>query len=272
MQALLLRFLENGEIQSVGADTAPRPRRRARVVAATNRNLAERVAAGEFREDLLYRLRVIHIHVPPLRERREDIAAAGRAPAREVAARRSTIQRRGAAAAASAIAGPATSASCRTSSSRPSGSPNGDRDRRRRTCRAACAGGRATRCCRPASAGARSPTSSTTRWCRAATRSGSTFTRCSWRATSRGTTCASWCVRGLRTTRGNYRALLRLFGMPHARLQAVPQLPDAHDCKVDYRAFRTGVSDAPPPTRAARVVLPEAPAPARRSPGRSVLP
>ena len=72
MQALLLRFLETGEIQSVGAheETAHAD---VRVVAATNRNLPERVAAGEFREDLLYRLRVIHIHVPPLRERREDI-------------------------------------------------------------------------------------------------------------------------------------------------------------------------------------------------------
>lgn len=71
MQALLLRFLETGEIQSVGAheETAHAD---VRVVAATNRNLPERVAAGEFREDLLYRLRVIHIHVP-LRERREDI-------------------------------------------------------------------------------------------------------------------------------------------------------------------------------------------------------
>ncbi len=72
MQALLLRFLEQGELQRVGADERAR-RVDVRVIAATNRNLAERVAAGEFREDLLYRLRVIHIHVPPLRERRTDI-------------------------------------------------------------------------------------------------------------------------------------------------------------------------------------------------------
>src|SRR3954453_18256464 len=73
MQALLLRFLENGEIQAVGADHA-RTTVDVRVVAATNRNLGEMVSSGQFREDLLYRLRVIHIHVPPLRERREDIS------------------------------------------------------------------------------------------------------------------------------------------------------------------------------------------------------
>jgi transcriptional regulator with PAS, ATPase and Fis domain len=72
MQALLLRFLENGEIQSVGADHI-KTTVDVRVVAATNRNLAEMVASGQFREDLLYRLRVIHVHVPPLRERREDV-------------------------------------------------------------------------------------------------------------------------------------------------------------------------------------------------------
>ncbi len=72
MQALLLRFLETGEIQSVGSHDQV-AHANVRVVAATNRNLADRVAAGEFREDLLYRLRVIHIHVPPLRDRRDDI-------------------------------------------------------------------------------------------------------------------------------------------------------------------------------------------------------
>ena len=72
MQALLLRFLENGEIQVVGGD-APTTTVDVRVISATNRNLPELIAAGQFREDLLYRLRVIHLEVPPLRERPEDI-------------------------------------------------------------------------------------------------------------------------------------------------------------------------------------------------------
>ncbi len=77
MQALLLRFLENGEIQAVGSDRT-QARVDVRVVAATNRNLGDMVAAGQFREDLLYRLRVIHLHVPPLRERIEDIGCLAR--------------------------------------------------------------------------------------------------------------------------------------------------------------------------------------------------
>jgi two-component system NtrC family response regulator len=72
MQALLLRFLENGEVQAVGSDQ-PQAQVDVRVVAATNRNLYEMVTAGLFREDLYYRLCVIHLQVPPLRERREDI-------------------------------------------------------------------------------------------------------------------------------------------------------------------------------------------------------
>jgi transcriptional regulator with PAS, ATPase and Fis domain len=74
MQGLLLRFLEAGEIQRVGSD-AVQSRVDVRVIAATNRHLVDSVAAKTFREDLYYRLNVIHIRVPSLRERREDIPA-----------------------------------------------------------------------------------------------------------------------------------------------------------------------------------------------------
>jgi transcriptional regulator with GAF, ATPase, and Fis domain len=72
MQGMLLRFLETGELQKVGADRVGR-RVNVRVIAATNRSLSEMVSQGLFREDLYYRINVINIHVPPLRERREDI-------------------------------------------------------------------------------------------------------------------------------------------------------------------------------------------------------
>jgi DNA-binding NtrC family response regulator len=78
MQGLLLRFLETGEIQRVG-DDRPTLRRDVRVIAATNRHLAEAVAAGTFRRDLYYRLNVLSIEVPALRERREDVPALVRA-------------------------------------------------------------------------------------------------------------------------------------------------------------------------------------------------
>jgi transcriptional regulator with PAS, ATPase and Fis domain len=72
MQALLLRFLESGEIQRVGAERA-QARVDVRVIAATNRNLTDRIATKEFREDLYYRLNVIHLTMPPVRDRREDV-------------------------------------------------------------------------------------------------------------------------------------------------------------------------------------------------------
>jgi two-component system nitrogen regulation response regulator NtrX len=72
MQALLLRFLETGEVQPVGSDRAP-DRLDVRIICATHRDLRARIAEGTFREDLFYRLNVIHIHLSPLRERREDI-------------------------------------------------------------------------------------------------------------------------------------------------------------------------------------------------------
>jgi len=71
IQPKLLRFLEQGEVLPVG-ETRPL-RVDVRVVAATNADLEQRVAENTFREDLFYRLSVIRIHVPPLRERREEI-------------------------------------------------------------------------------------------------------------------------------------------------------------------------------------------------------
>ena len=72
MQALLLRFLETGEIQQVGADRQG-ARVDVRVICATHRDLRLRVREGTFREDLFYRLNVVHIHIQPIRERREDV-------------------------------------------------------------------------------------------------------------------------------------------------------------------------------------------------------
>src|SRR5688500_12744742 len=72
MQATLLRFAETGEIQTVGAD-GPGGRADVRLITATNRDLRDQIAAGEFREDLYYRLNVIHIRIPPLRERGRDV-------------------------------------------------------------------------------------------------------------------------------------------------------------------------------------------------------
>lgn len=72
LQQVLLRVLENGEIQPVGATT--RKKVDVRIVAATNKNLEEMIKTGSYREDLYYRLNVITLRLPPLRERREDIA------------------------------------------------------------------------------------------------------------------------------------------------------------------------------------------------------
>lgn len=71
VQAKLLRFLESGEFFRVGSTRVRKVK--VRVVAATNRNLEEDVREGRFREDLYYRLNVVTIEIPPLRDRKEDI-------------------------------------------------------------------------------------------------------------------------------------------------------------------------------------------------------
>jgi len=234
MQALLLHFLEQGEIQPVGSDDRAR-RLDVRVVAATNRNLAERVAAGEFREDLLYRLRVIHIHVPPLRDRRADV----RALAVHFAARRGApvvfsaealdlLERyrwpgnvrelqnivehaiwQSDDAEVSAAALPRAIRQTETLV------PTGERRRQiaDELYEALVNGG------------------------------------CSFWAhvhplfLARDITrhdVRELVRRGLRTSRGSYRALLTLFGMEPQDYQKFHNFLSAHECKVDYREFRSG--------------------------------
>ncbi len=71
LQSKLLRVLESGEFEPIGSSKTHRVD--VRILSATNANLAEEIAAGRFRQDLLYRLKTVEIRIPPLRERKEDV-------------------------------------------------------------------------------------------------------------------------------------------------------------------------------------------------------
>ena len=78
-QPKLLRAIEEKVFERVGGRTPIKAD--VRIIASTKRNLLEKIAEGTFREDLYYRLDVLRVNIPPLRERLEDVPAAGRAPA-----------------------------------------------------------------------------------------------------------------------------------------------------------------------------------------------
>ena len=251
MQAMLLRFLENGEIQAVGSD-ATTTRVDVRVIAATNRNLPELIAAGQFREDLLYRLRVIHLEVPPLRERREDIPALV-AHFVQQTGRRVTFTDE----AVQLLVRHRWSGNVRELHNvveQMVWLADGDVIDVARL---------------PAAIRTAAPTAQPTRERRcqvadelytAIVTAGYSFwghiyplflsrdiTRHDMRELVR---------RGLATTRGNYRALLKLFGMPSQDYKRFLNFLAAHDCRADFREFRNGTPEA---ARRPQFVLPPAP-------------
>ena len=251
MQAMLLRFLENGEIQAVGGD-GHASRVDVRVVAATNRNLSELIAAGQFREDLMYRLRVIHIEVPPLRERREDIRPlvnlfaqrTGRSVTFTDAAMQMLVRHRW---------------------------PGNVRELRNVVEQAVLMTDRdivdvdqlpaAVRAAAPLLVPAKERRRQVADdLYNAIVTAGYSFwdhiyplflardiTRHDMRELVR---------RGLATTRGNYRALLKLFGMPPEDYKRFLNFLAAHDCRADFREFRNGVPEV---ARRPRLVLPPLP-------------
>jgi DNA-binding NtrC family response regulator len=258
MQAILLRFLENGEIQAVGSDS-----RQAivdvRVIAATNRNLPDLIAAGQFREDLLYRLRVIHLEVPPLRQRKDEIPV--------LVSHFITRTHRRASFTAEAMEAlcryrwPGNVRELQNVVEQAMWLSRGDLVDLAQlpdVIRTPSTPVRATR--------ERRAQVADELYAALVNGGGYSFwdhiyplflsrdiTRHDMRELIR---------KGLATTRGNYRALLKLFGMPHQDYKRFLNFLAAHDCGADFRAFRHGTAEAQRPPR---LILPPLPAKASLS-------
>jgi transcriptional regulator with PAS, ATPase and Fis domain len=241
MQALLLRFLENGEIQPVGSDQ-PLRRVNVRVVAATNGDLDELIAAGRFREDLMYRLKVVHLHVAPLRERPDDVrplvdhtldrighpAKFSDAAIRALEAHRwpgnvrelqNVVEQAAWTADAAIIDVAHLPASIRTAGHKAAATRT--HERRRQISDELYDGllsGRLTfwKHIRPLFLSR-------------------DMTRYDLR---------QLMYRGLTTTTGNYRGLLPLFGMGDADYKRFMNFLGSHECAIDFRPFRSGTQDA----------------------------
>jgi transcriptional regulator with PAS, ATPase and Fis domain len=234
MQALLLRFLENGEVQTIGGSQTKTVN--VRIIAVTNRDLPQRVAAGEFREDLLYRLRVIQIVVPPLRERKVDIPLLvdyflkkSRQPlAFDDDALQTLVRYRwpgnvrelqNVVEQISCMAiGPTIGIADLPETLRMTGIPGAMRERRQQIA---------------------------DQLYEALVQKQYSF----WdhvypmflRRDLTRHDLRELLSRGLAATKGNYRSILPLFGMPASDYHRFHNFLTSHDCKLDFRAFRTGV-------------------------------
>jgi len=248
MQAMLLRFLENGEIQAVGSDGRV-ARVDVRVIAATNRNLPEMISTGQFREDLLYRLRVIHIEVPPLRERREDVqqlvehfVAELSKPVTITDAAMETLVR---------YRWPGNVRELQNvveQSAWLAETDVIDADQLPEIVRTAAQTVLPVR--------ERRQQVADDLYTAVVTAGYSFWDHVYPRFLSRDITrhdMRELVRRGLATTRGNYRALLKLFGMSSNDYKRFLNFLAAHDCRADFREFRNGVAEGP---RRARPILP----------------
>jgi DNA-binding NtrC family response regulator len=223
-----------------------------RVIAATNRNLPEMVAAGTFREDLLYRLRVVHLHVPPLRERPEDIRTLG----------------------AYFLA----QSECRTTLSEPAWKmlethrwPGNVRELQNvieQVTWLAVAGEPVTAAQLPSTITGPMTTLTPVRerrreladeLFRMLTEGGYTF----WEPVHRmflNRDITRHDVRelvrcGLRETRGNYRTVVSLFNLPSSDYKKFMNFLATHDCRPEFREFRTGSAN---PERSRRALFTDA--------------